>query len=178
LEALTVRFQGVSPAEIRARLENTWKQLFPDSPFSATMVDSAIEDYYKDEARRGNLFALFAGIAIVLCAAGLYGLAVFTAERRTKEIGIRKVLGASITDIVKLLVWQFSKPVMIATLIAWPIAWWLMRDWLNGFNVRIALTPIPFIASGLLAMLIAWLTVTWHAIRVARTSPIHALRYE
>jgi putative ABC transport system permease protein len=178
LSTASVQFQGVAPSEMMPRLEAAWKMLFPETPFRAKLVDEAIESYYKAEQRRGNLFALFAGIAIVLCAAGLYGLAVFTAERRTKEIGIRKVLGASITDIVKLLVWQFSKPVMIATLIAWPIAWWLMRDWLNGFNVRIALTPIPFIAAGLLAMVIAWLTVTWHAIRVARTSPIHALRYE
>lgn len=178
MTSVAVRFNEVSPAEMTTRLEGAWKQLFPDSPFISSLVDTAIENYYQDEARRGSLFALFAGIAIVLCAAGLYGLAVFTAERRTKEIGIRKVLGASVIDIVKLLVWQFSKPVLIATLIAWPIAWWLMREWLNGFNVRILLTLIPFLAAGALAMVIAWATVTWHAIRVARTSPIHALRHE
>jgi putative ABC transport system permease protein len=176
--SITLRFQGVAPSEMTARLEAAWKQLFPDTPFQSKLVDAAVEGYYKNEARRGNLFALFAGIAIVLCAAGLYGLAVFTAERRTKEIGIRKVLGASVIDIVKLLVWQFSKPVIIATLIAWPLAWWFMREWLNGFNVRIALTPIPFLAAGVLAMVIAWFTVTWHAMRVARMSPIHALRHE
>lgn len=178
LTAASVRFKGVAPAEMIARLDAAWKQLFPDTPFAAKLVDDAIIGYYKNESRRGNLFALFAGIAIVLCAVGLYGLAVFTAERRTKEIGIRKVLGAETSDIVRLLVWQFSKPVMIATLIAWPIAWWLMRDWLNGFSVRIALTPLPFIAAGVLAMLIAWFTVAWHAVGVARTSPIHALRHE
>jgi putative ABC transport system permease protein len=178
LSTASVKYQGVAPNEMTSRLEATWKTLFPESPFRAKQVDEAIEGYYKTEQRRGNLFALFSAIAIVLCAVGLYGLAVFTAERRTKEICIRKVLGASVLDIVKLLVWQFSKPVMIATLIAWPFAWWLMREWLNGFNVRIDLTPIPFLAAGVLAMLIAWLTVTWHAVRVARSSPIHALRYE
>jgi putative ABC transport system permease protein len=173
-----VRFQGVAPGEMAVRLERAWKQLFPDTPFSSKLVDEAIDDYYQAEARRGNLFALFSGIAIVLCAVGLYGLAVFTAERRTKEIGIRKVLGANVIDIVRLLVWQFSKPVAIATLTAWPIAWWLMRAWLNEFHTRIALTPVPFLLAGAAAMTIAWLTVMWHATRIARSSPIHALRHE
>jgi putative ABC transport system permease protein len=176
--SMSIRFRDVSPIDMSKRIEALWKKFFPDTPFTSKMVDEVMRGAYDVEIQRGNLFALFAGIAIVLCAAGLYGLAVFTAERRTKEIGIRKVLGASVTDIVKLLVWQFSKPVLIATLIAWPVAWWLMREWLNGFNVRIALTPIPFLAAGLLAMVIAWVTVTWHAMRVARMSPIHALRHE
>jgi putative ABC transport system permease protein len=178
LTAVSVRYKGVPPAEMVSRLEAAWKQMFPETPFTAKLVDEAIVGYYKNETRRGHLFALFAGIAIVLCAVGLYGLAVFTAERRTKEIGIRKVLGAEVSDIVRLLVWQFSKPVMIATLIAWPIAWWLMREWLNGFSVRIPLTPLPFIVAGACALFIAWITVAWHAMRVARTSPIHALRHE
>jgi putative ABC transport system permease protein len=178
LTAVSVRYKGVPPAEMVSRLEAAWKQMFPETPFTAKLVDEAIVGYYKNETRRGHLFALFAGIAIVLCAVGLYGLAVFTAERRTKEIGIRKVLGAEVSDIVRLLVWQFSKPVMIATLIAWPIAWWLMREWLNGFSVRIPLTPLPFIVAGAYALFIAWITVAWHAMRVARTSPIHALRHE
>jgi putative ABC transport system permease protein len=79
---------------------------------------------------------------------------------------------------LRLLVWQFSRPVLIANLIAWPVAWWVMRGWLNGFDTRIALTPVPFLAAGLLAMLIAIATISAHAWRVARTSPIRALRYE
>ena len=108
---------------------------------------------------------------------GLFGLAAFTAERRTKEIGIRKVLGARTRDIVRLLVWQFSRPVIIANIIAWPVAWWLMRDWLNGFDQRIALAPVPFVAAGV-ALGIAIATVVGHAMRVARANPIYALRYE
>ena len=108
----------------------------------------------------------------------MFGLAAFTAERRTKEIGIRKVLGARTRDIVRLLVWQFSRPVLIANLIAWPVAWWLMRDWLNGFDTRIALGPTPFAVAGALTLGIALATVAGHAIRVARTNPINALRYE
>ena len=128
--------------------------------------------------RARNCSATFALLAVVIGCLGLFGLAAFTAERRTKEIGIRKVLGAQTQDIVRLLVWQFSHPVLIANLIAWPVAWWVMRDWLNGFDTRIALTPVPFLEAGLLALLIAIATIAAHAWRVARTNPIHALRYE
>jgi putative ABC transport system permease protein len=115
---------------------------------------------------------------VVVGCLGLFGLAAFTAQRRTKEIGIRKVLGASTSRIVRLLVWQFSRPVILANIIAWPIAWWVMRDWLNGFDARIALGPIPFLVAGALALLIAIGTIGAHSFRVARTNPIHALRYE
>ena len=125
-------------------------------------------------AVRANEIGRWAALALL----GLFGLASFTAERRTKEIGIRKVLGARVHHIVRLLAWQFSKPVIIANLIAWPVAWWVMRDWLNGFDIRIDLTPGPFLLAGLLALAIAVGTVAGHAIKVARMNPIHALRYE
>jgi putative ABC transport system permease protein len=121
---------------------------------------------------------MFAILAVLIGCLGLFGLAAFTAERRTKEIGIRKVLGARTSDIVRLLVWQFSRPVLIANLVAWPVAWWLMRDWLNGFDMRVTLTPVPFVAAGVLALVIAAGTISAHAIRVAQASPIRALRYE
>jgi putative ABC transport system permease protein len=175
---LSVRFGGVAPAEMMQRLEGAWKQLFPETPFGAKLVDDAIAAYYVAEMRSGNLFALFASLAIALCAVGLYGLAVFTAERRTREIGLRKLMGASVLDIVRLLGWQFCKPVLLALLIAWPLAWWLMRQWLNGFDQRIALSPWPFLAAGALALAIALATVAAHALKVARGSPIEALRHE
>jgi putative ABC transport system permease protein len=133
---------------------------------------------YTAEEARGVLFASFALLAILIACLGLFGLAAFTVERRTKEIGIRKVLGARVRDIVQLLIWQFSKPVVIANLIAWPVAWWVMRDWLNGFDARIDLGPGPFVLAGVLALGIAVGTIAGHAIKVARTNPIHALRYE
>ncbi|HEX8303176.1 ABC transporter permease [Sphingomonas sp.] len=175
---VAVRFAGVTPWEIRGGIEKLWNQLVPLVPFGAEFADDLVREQYEQETARGQLFAAFAALTVVIGCLGLFGLAVFTAERRTKEIGIRKVLGARTRDIVRLLVWQFSRPVLIANIIAWPIAWWVMRDWLNGFDTRIALTPMPFVAAGLLAVLIAVATVAGQSVRVARTNPIHALRYE
>ncbi len=119
-------------------------------------------------------------LAGVVAYLGLYGLATFTAERRTREIGIRKVMGAGARDIVILLVWQFSRPILLANLFAWPAAWVLMSGWLEGFEYRIGDTTVLVLtlSAGLLALMIAWLTVASRALRVARSSPITALRYE
>jgi putative ABC transport system permease protein len=138
----------------------------------------SIRELYQAEAARAKVFAGFAILAVIVACLGLFGLAAFTADRRTKEIGIRKVMGARTRDIVRLLAWQFSKPVLIANLIAWPFAWWVMRDWLNNFDARIDLGPLPFVIAGALALAIAIGTIAGHAFRVARANPIHALRYE
>ena len=104
-------------------------------------VEDIVNDLYKSDEKSAQLFGMFAILAVVIGCLGLFGLAAFTAERRTKEIGIRKVLGARTRDIMRLLVWQFSRPVLIANLIAWPIAWWVMRGWLNDFDMRMTLVP-------------------------------------
>jgi putative ABC transport system permease protein len=174
---LLVRYDGV-PGEVRDRIEQAWKRIAPDVPFEAEFADDIVRDLYAPEAARARMFAAFSLLAVIIGCLGLYGLAAFTVSRRTREIGIRKVLGARTRDIVRLLVWQFSRPVLIANLIAWPVAWWAMRDWLNGFDVRIALNPTLFVGAGALALGIAAATVVTHALRVARTHPIHALRYE
>ena len=174
---LLVRYNGV-PIEVRNRVERVWKRIAPDVPFEAEFADDIVRDLYAPEASRARLFAAFAFLAVVIGCLGLYGLAAFTAERRTKEIGIRKVLGARTRDIVRLLVWQFGRLVLIANLIAWPVAWWVMRGWLNGFDLRIPLGPGFFIGAGALALAIAVGTVIGHALRVARAHPVHALRYE
>ena len=173
-----VRYENADPAAVRAAVETVWKRLVPDVAFSARFSEDIIDDLYQAEERRAKLFAGFALLAIVIACLGLFGLAAFTADRRTKEIGIRKVFGARTRDIVRLLAWQFSKPVVIANLIAWPVAWWVMRDWLNSFDARIDLGVGPFVLAGLLAFAIALGTIAGHAIRVARANPIHALRYE
>jgi putative ABC transport system permease protein len=175
---MVIRYSGREPKAVLADAERVWKKFAPDVPFKGELADDRVERLYKRDEARGQLFGAFALLAVVIGCLGLFGLAAFTAERRTKEIGIRKVMGARSRDIVRLLAWQFSKPVIVANLIAWPVAWWVMRDWLNGFDARIALGPVPFVAAGLLALAIALGTIASHALRVARANPIHALRYE
>jgi putative ABC transport system permease protein len=109
---------------------------------------------------------------------GLFGLAAFSTQRRTREIGLRKTFGAKTKDIVLMLVWQFSIPVLIANLVAWPVAYFYLHDWLQGYAYRISLNPLYFVGAGMAALLIAWVTVIMHAANVAKANPIHALRYE
>ena len=175
---IDIRFAGIAPNRLRDEVQSVWNRLLPQVPFEGDFADDILRDEYKADTARGQLFAGFALLSVIVGCLGLFGLASFTAERRTKEIGIRKVLGARTRDIVRLLVWQFSRPVLIANLIAWPIAWWLMRDWLDKFDQRIGLGPTPFLLAGGLALGIAIATIASHAFRVARANPILALRYE
>jgi len=175
---LLIRHDGTDPRATRARAEQVWRRLAPDVPFDGVFSEQRISDLYDAEEARAKVFAGFAILAIIVACLGLFGLAAFTAERRTKEIGIRKVLGARTRDIVQLLAWQFTKPVIVANLIAWPAAWWVMRKWLDGFDARIDLGPTPFLLAGLIALAIAVGTIAGHAIKVARANPIQALRYE
>jgi putative ABC transport system permease protein len=176
--ALIVRYDSADPRAVLAGIERVWKRLAPDVPFQGDFADAQLAELYLTDQARGTTFAGFALLAVVIACLGLFGLAAFSAERRTKEIGIRKVFGARMPDIVRLLAWQFSKPVMLANLIAWPVAWWVMRDWLNGFDARVGLGPGPFVLAGGLALAIALGTIAGHAMKVARLNPIHALRYE
>jgi putative ABC transport system permease protein len=175
---LVVRYDSADPAVLRDRVAQVWRRIAPDVPFEGEFTEEILAELYGPEAARAQVFAGFALLAIIVACLGLFGLAAFTAERRTKEIGIRKVLGARTRDIVRLLAWQFSKPIIVANLIAWPVAWWAMRDWLNTFEARIDLGPAPFLLAGLVALAIALGTIAGHAFRVARANPIHALRYE
>ncbi len=175
---MMVRYDSAQPNQVMSDIEKVWRRIAPTVPFEGRFVDDRLRELYKADEARGHIFGVFALLAVVIGCLGLFGLAAFTAERRTKEIGIRKVLGARTLDIVGLLAWQFSKPVVIANLIAWPVAWYFMRDWLNGFDARIDLSPTYFLAAGAIALAIAIGTVSSHAIRIARTNPIHALRNE
>jgi putative ABC transport system permease protein len=175
---IAVRYRAGEGREVRDRVERVWKRFAPDLPYEARFSEDIVSGLYLAERARAQTFAGFAALAIVVACLGLFGLAAFTAERRRKEIGIRKVLGARSRDIVRLLAWQFSKPVIVANLIAWPAAWWAMRDWLNRFDARIELGAGPFLFAGALALAIAIGTIAGHAFKVARSNPIHALRYE
>ena len=175
---VVVRFSHARPGEVMAALNRIWRKFEPEIPFEARFADNIVHELYTAERARAVLFAAFSVLAVLIACLGLYALAAHAAERRTKEIGIRKVLGATVLDIVRLLAWQFSKPVVIANLIAWPVGWWAMRDWLNQFDLRIPLTITPFALAGALALAIALITVAGHTLRVARVRPVHALRYE
>ena len=173
-----VRYVAAAPQAILARLRAAWRQVAPEVPFDAKTIEDNLGAYYRSDDVRGRLFSWGAGLAVAVGCLGLYGLAAFTTARRTKEIGIRKTLGASTADVLRLLLGQFLWPVLIANLIAWPTAYLVMGGWLSGFDQRIALSPLYFVAASALALLIAVLTVLAQALKVARAEPAAALRYE
>jgi len=161
-----------------AVVDSTWHRFAPDTAIRRHFLSALFDRLFAADERAGTMFGIFVCIAVFIACLGLFGLAAFTAERRTREIGIRKVFGARTRDIVGLLLWQFSIPVLLANAIAWPVAWYYLHRWLEGYAYRISLNPLYFAGVGLAALVIAWLTVVGHAVRVARSNPVHALRYE
>lgn len=180
LRVATINFEVNDVSRLVSDVEAVWKKMVPMSPVGHQFLDDMIRAQYQEEENQAKLFAVFSTLAVVIACLGLYGLASFTAERRTKEIGIRKVMGARVRDIVTLLIWQFSIPVLIANVIAWPVAWFLMSGWLEGFSYRIDTIYILWVSviAGTGALIIAWLTVASRAIKVAGANPVNALRYE
>jgi putative ABC transport system permease protein len=176
--ATWVRIEGASAPETLKAIDKLWRQVGSPLPSMRDFLDHHIAGFYEDITRQGALFSVFAAAAVAIAALGLFGLAAFTAEHRTKEIGIRKAMGASRRDVVRLLVWQFTKPVLWANALAWPTAYFIMRRWLEGFAYHIDLEPWIFVAASALALRIAVITVVGHALLVARAQPVAALRYE
>jgi putative ABC transport system permease protein len=175
---LLVRVSGDDLSQTLAFIDRTWHSWAPGVVPDRYLLSSAFNGLFTSDEREGTVLALFVGLGIFIACLGLFGLTVFTAERHTKEIGIRKVSGARTRDIVRLMLWRISAPVLAANVIAWPIAYLYLRHWLDGYAYRITLNPIYFIAAGAVALLIAWATVYGNTLRLARTSPVHALRYE
>ena len=175
---LSVKLAPNDLAQTLSRIDATWHDFVAERPINRVFLDDRIAGLYLDIEREGRLFTAFASFAVAIGCLGLIGLSAYTAERRTKEIGIRKAVGASTLEIARLLIWQFSKPVLLANVLAWPVAWWFMRHWLDGFAYRIELGPAPFLAAGLGAIAIAVATTAFHAVQVARSRPVTALRYE
>ena len=173
----SVRFDGDPRGMIEA-LRGVWRKVAPEVPFKAVTADQNLETYYKSDDQASRLFAIGAGLAVAIGCVGLWGLASFNTQRRVREIGIRKTLGASSRDIVMLLVRQFLRPVVIGNLIAWPMAFVAMRTWLAGFEDRIGLSPLYFLAATLASLLIAVATVLMQSLRAARAAPAWALRHE
>jgi putative ABC transport system permease protein len=161
-----------------AALQKICKEINPDWPFSYSFLDQDIANLYKAEQRLGSLFNVFAVLAIVISCLGLYGLSAYLAERRTRELGIRKVLGASGFQLVYLLSATFTRPILIATAIAVPLAWYGMSQWLTGFAYHITIEWTIFLVAFLSALIIAWLTVSFESIKAATTNPVNSLRSE
>ena len=161
-----------------AALEQMWKELNPSYPFSFGFLDQDIDKLYAAEQRLGSLFNVFAVLAIVISCLGLYGLSAYLAERRTRELGIRKVLGASGFQLVYLLSATFTRPILIATAIAVPLAWYGMSQWLSGFAYHVTIDWTIFLVAFLSALIIAWLTVSFESIKAATTNPVNSLRSE
>jgi putative ABC transport system permease protein len=176
--AVLVKLRPGTETQTLSFIDHAWHEFAPTKALDRWFMTDVLGRQYGADERQGDLFGVFVVIAIFISCLGLFGLAAFTAGRRTKEIGIRKVFGARTRDVVLLLLWQFSIPVLVANLIAWPVSWYYLHDWLQGFAYRIPLSPYYFAAAGSAALLIAWLTILAHALRVARANPIHALRYE
>jgi len=174
---LLVRYEG-GASDIISRVENLWKQYAPNEPFQYSFLDENFDRLFRTEQRMGKLFSIFSGLAIFIACLGLFALAAFTSEQRTKEIGIRKSMGASVVSLSILLSKEFTKLVIIAFIPAAIVAWYVCNNWLDGFAYRIDINPVVFVLSGLAAIVIAWLTVSYQSIKAAAANPVDSLRYE
>jgi hypothetical protein len=178
LDTLNVKLDGRKIPETIASIDQVWKERNASRPISRVFLDQLMQRQYMDVIRQGIIFAAFAGLALFLACLGLFGLATFATERRIKEIGVRKAMGASSADIVRLFAWEFSQPVLWANLIAWPIAYYCASRWLTGFAYHVNLELWTFLAAGTIALAIALFTVSGQALLAARAKPVKALRYE
>ncbi len=177
-QVLSVKLERArAPDTVRA-IDHLWRRLGQPGEIQRQFLDDYVQRLYVTTIRQGVLVSVLCGLALLLACLGLLGLAAFTAERRTKEIGVRRALGATRGAILRMLIWQFTRPVLLACLIAWPLAWLVMRSWLQGFAYQVVLSPWIFVAAGLLALAIAWTTVLGHALKIVARKPINALRYE
>ena len=175
---LVVKVQTADMAGALAQLEQKWANFDPKHPFDFTFMDDRLQNQYLAEMKLGRIFAVFAGLAIFIACLGLFGLASFTTEQRTKEIGIRKVLGASVSNIMVMLSKDFVKLVLLANLIAWPIAWYGMHQWLQDFEYRAGISWWTFGVAAGAALLIALFTISFHSLKAAVSNPVKALRSE
>ena len=169
---------GIAMTKILTAMEDVMKEQNPAFPFEYEFVDDAFNSVFKSEKLVGNLSRIFALLAIIISCLGLFGLSAYTAEQRRKEIGVRKVLGSSVSGIVRLLSKDFIRLVLVAILVAIPVAWWVMQNWLESFAYRIEINWVVFALAGFLAVCIALLTVSFQAIKAAVANPVKSLRTE
>lgn len=175
---LSVRVRAAELPQALRFIARAWRSIAPSVAMNSYFLTDAFNERFAADEREGTIFAVFVVVAVLIGCLGLFGLAVFTAERRTKEIGIRKVSGARTGDIVRLMLWRISLPVLAANLVAWPLAYYYLHQWLEHYAYRITLSPAYFLSAGVVALIIAWATVYANTLHLARTSPVRALRYE
>jgi len=175
---LYVRFQQADARQLISSIENNYKSIFPEQTFEYSFLDDTLNSLYAREANLGRIFTSFSFLAIFIACLGILGLSLYSIQQRVKEIGIRKVLGASVAGISTELIKDFVKPVIIAAIIATPIAWYAMKTWLQGFEYRVQINWWVFVFAGLLAIFIALCTVSFQAIRAAVANPVNSLRSE
>ena len=161
-----------------ATMKKKWDAYNTDEPFTYTFLDDLFNKTYSAEQKTGTILNIFSLLIIFVACLGLFGLATYTAEQRTKEIGVRKVLGASVRQVTQMLSKEFLRLVVIASLIAFPAAWWAMNKWLQSFAYRIDISWWVFAVAGFSALLIALLTVSFQAIKAALSNPVKSLRTE
>ena len=175
---ISVRISSGDIPNAVTQIKNKWKAMAPTQPFDYSFMDDDFNKLYTTEQRTGNIFITFAVLAILIACLGLFGLVTYAAEQRIREIGIRKVLGASVSNIAGMLSTDFLKLVIISAAIAFPLAWWAMNKWLQGFAYRVNINWWVFAIAGILALLIALVTVSFQAIKAAVANPVKSLRTE
>jgi putative ABC transport system permease protein len=175
---ISFKFEASDASGIIDLIQQQWKKMAPGEPFSYSFLDEDFGRMYQAEKKTGQLFSVFAGLAVIIASMGLFALAAFMAEQRTKEIGVRKVMGATMGNIMFLLSKDFGKLVIIAFVISVPVAWYGIRAWLEGFAYKDIPGVVLYLGAGLAALLIAWLTVSYQSYRAASTNPAQSLRDE
>ena len=177
-DQIHLKLAGKQIPEALQAIDAAWRKAGTDQPLNRFFIDEHIRNLYATDLKQAQIFALFAGVAVLLACLGLFGLSASTTERRVREIGLRKAMGASSGDIMRLLLWQFTQPVLWASLLAWPVVGWLMNRWLDGFAYRIDLEPWVFVVATVSAIFVALITVATHCYLVARAKPAAALKAE
>ena len=176
--SIFVKISGDNMGATLRALQNTWKQRVPNRPFQYHFLDEEYDAMYKTEQRTAGVFTTFASLAILLACLGLFALTAYTMVQRTKEIGIRKVLGATLPDILSLVSADFLKLVVVSLFISIPLAYYMVHKWLENFSYKVGISPWVFIAAGLATLVIAFVTISSQAIKTALASPVHSLRTE